>query len=242
MDIRNSFLKLPLILSVISASNTFAAKCQGPDGNWYSYGDPLCDSRVIKAPPPSPKEIIVPDIPEGKVSSYALSPYTVEKGYPKIVAKYGSRLPEIEAFRKMAAKAALDSGKCDYVEMSELSDSKSTIDHLQFWVDCRNKERIYIDESQLKNGARAMTQSEKSWTQDAALAACRRAIKERALIPGEVDIHGVLGTSFYKAPLTHNVVLNMDFDAKNAMGVELPYAAICHFEPGEVGTIEIKPR
>jgi len=51
-----------------------------------------------------------------------------------------------------------------------------------------------------------------------------------------------LGTSFYKAPATHNVVLNMDFDARNAFGVEIPYTAKCHFTPGEVGSIEIHPR
>ena len=63
-----------------------------------------------------------------------------------------------------------------------------------------------------------------------------------SLIPSEVDIHTILGTSFYKAPVTHNVVLRMDFDAKNAFGTEIPYTATCHFQPGEVGTIEIEPR
>lgn len=53
----------------------------------------------------------------------------------------------------------------------------------------------------------------------------------RVLIPSEVDIHTILGTFFYKAPTTHNVVLRMDFDAKNAPGVESPYTATRHFAP-----------
>ena len=74
------------------------------------------------------------------------------------------------------------------------------------------------------------------------MSACREAIKARALIPSEVDIHTILGTSFYKAPTTHNVVLRMDFDAVNAFGKEIPYTATCHFAPGEVGEIEIQAR
>lgn len=176
-----------------------------------------------------------------KISSSALSPYT-QKGYPKTIAKYGSRLSEIESLRRKAAEMAVDSGKCDYVLMSELSDSKSSLSHLHFWVDCKNKQRIYLDEFQIKKGSQVLTQEEKSWNETSALSACKKAIKSRALIPSEVDIHTILGTSFYKAPTTHNVVLRMDFDAKNALGTEMPYTATCHFEPGEVGTIDIQPR
>ncbi|EKO3969241.1 hypothetical protein EF707_08325 [Vibrio fluvialis] len=83
-----------------------------------------------------------------KISSYALSPYT-KQAYPKTVKKYGSRLKEVERFRRKAAEMAIDSGKCDFVEMSDISD-KSSIQHLIFWVDCRNKQRFYYDEFQLK--------------------------------------------------------------------------------------------
>ena len=176
-----------------------------------------------------------------KISSSALSPYT-EQGYPKTVAKYGSRLKEIEALRRKAAEMAVDSGKCDFVVMSELSDSKSDLQNLNFWVDCKNGERIYLDEFQIKKKSPVLTQQEKSWTQESAMSACREAIKARALIPSEVDIHTILGTSFYKAPTTHNVVLRMDFDAVNAFGKEIPYTATCHFAPGEVGEIEIQAR
>lgn len=175
-----------------------------------------------------------------KISSSALLPYT-EPSDP-IITKYGSRLREIETLRRKAAEIAVDSGKCDYVLMSELSDSKSDLKHLYFWVDCKNGQRINLDETQIKKGSTVLTQEEKSWTKESALAACRDAIKVRALIPSEVDIHNILGTSFYKAPTTHNVVLQMNFDAKNALGAEVPYTAICYFAPGEVGTIEIQPR
>nr|VFJ48389.1 MAG: hypothetical protein BECKDK2373B_GA0170837_102035 [Candidatus Kentron sp. DK] len=176
-----------------------------------------------------------------KISSSALSPYT-KKGYPKTIAKYGSRLSEIESLRRKAAEMAVDSGKCDYVLMSELSDNKSSLNHLHFWVDCLNMQRIYLDEFQIKKGSRVLSEEEKSWDKTSARTACQQAIKDRALIPSEVEIHTILGTSFYKAPITHNVVLRMDFDAKNVFGTEIPYTATCHFKPGEVGTIDIQPR
>lgn len=91
-----------------------------------------------------------------KIRSSALSPYT-KQGYPKTVAKYGSRLAEIESLRRKAAEMAVDSGKCDYVLMSGLSDSKSSLNHLHFWVDCRNKQRIYLDEFQIKKGSQVLT-------------------------------------------------------------------------------------
>ncbi len=176
----------------------------------------------------------------GRISSYALSPYT-PKGYPKTIAKYGLRLTEIEVFRKLAAYMALESGKCDFVEIAELSTS-STINALKFWVDCQNRERIYLTESEIRKGSAIRTQAEKSWTKPTAISACKKAIKDRALIPSSADIHEIFGTSYYKAPTTHNVVLNMDFDVINALGNEIPYTAKCHFKPGEVGTIEIRYR
>jgi len=176
-----------------------------------------------------------------KISANALRPYTAQ-GYPKTVAKYGARLKEIEILRKKAALIATDSGKCDYVLMSELSLSRSKPNHLHFWVDCRNKQRIYLDEHQIKTSSPILTQEEKSWDKKSALVACKNAIKVRTLLPSEVDIHTIFGTSFYKAPVTHNVVLRMDFDAINALGIELPYTATCNFEPGKVGEINIQTR
>jgi hypothetical protein len=176
-----------------------------------------------------------------RIEPYALSAYTAKNGYPKLVSKYKSRLREIETLRRKAAEMALDSGKCDIVEMSELSD-KSSLQYLKFWVDCKNGQRIYLDETQIKSHAQVMTQAEKAWSKADSMRACQAAIKERALIPDALDIHSLSGTSFYKAPVTQNVVLQMDFDAKNAMGVNMPYTSTCFFEPGAAGSIEIKPR
>ena len=177
---------------------------------------------------------------EERIQSYALLPYT-EQGYPKTVREFRSRLPEIERYRRKIAEIALDSGKCDKVEMSELS-TDSSIRSLKFWVDCTNGQRIYLTEREIDSKTAPLTQEDKSWSRKDATKACQNAILDRALIPGTVKIRSLTGTRFYKAPLTHNVVMEVNFDAENAFGTKIPYSATCHFEPGKVGTIDIKMR
>lgn len=177
----------------------------------------------------------------GKIDPSALYPYTTKGGFEKTIKKYGSRLEEITIFRKQAAEKAIDSGKCDSVYASELSD-KSTLNHLNFWVDCNNGERIYLDEHQLKNNTEVLTQQELAISKSDAMVACEKSIRSNAQFPSSIDIHHFIGTSYYEAPTTHNVILEMDFDAKNGFGNELPYKAICTFPVDEEGSIEIKRR
>lgn len=178
----------------------------------------------------------------GKIDPSALYAYTKQGGFEKTISKYGSRLKEIERFRRKAAEKAIDSGKCDSVVTSELSDSKSSLKHLEFWVDCNNGERIYLDENQLKNGGEVVTQKEKVVGEADAMTACIDGIKANASFPSSVDIHYLSGKSYYVAPTTSNVVLKMDFDAKNALGAELPYRAVCTFPAGGEPSIEIHQR
>jgi len=239
-----SIMKTTQYISIDDTTTVFE-ECTKGDWSWVRVLEPdwLQDSHRgwVESKHLDKGQDIGDDKYARKISSSALSPYT-EQGYPKTVSKYGSRLKEIETLRRKAAEMALDSGKCDFVLTSELSDSKSDLQNLNFWVDCKNGERVYLNEFQISKNSPILTQQEKSWTQESAMYACREAIKARALIPSEVDIHAILGTSFYKAPTTHNVVLRMDFDAVNAFGKSIPYTATCHFAPGEVGEIEIQAR
>lgn len=177
---------------------------------------------------------------DARISSVALIAYT-KQGYPATVEKYGSRLTEIEHYRRRTAEMALESGKCDIVNIVDLS-IESRLNHLKFWAECANGQRIYLTENEIDADSEVLTQEDKAWTEAAARQACREGIKERALLPSEVKFHTLLGTKFYHAPLSHNVILEMNFDATNAFGVKVPYTATCHFEPGKVGTIEISLR
>lgn len=83
-----------------------------------------------------------------KISSYALDPYTKE-GYPKTIKEFGSRLSQIETYRRKAAELAIDQFGCGFVEIIELSTS-ATIKHLVFFVDCDDyNKRVVLDEIEI---------------------------------------------------------------------------------------------
>jgi hypothetical protein len=176
-----------------------------------------------------------------KIHPSGLSPYTM-KGYPKTVAKYKTRLKEIESFRRRAAELILDSGKCAFIEYVELSDTKSSLNNMTFFADCRNGQRVYLNEKDITKRKKVLTQAEKSWNKETAKEACIDKIKSSAILPSELDLHHFTGTSVYKAPTTQNVVVKINFDAKNLLGAELPYTATCHFPPGKAGTVDIQFR
>lgn len=174
------------------------------------------------------------------IRSYALDPYTPDQ-YPKLIAKYKTRLKEVQVMRRRAAEMAIDSGKCDYVETVEISDSKSALRDVRFFVDCTNQERFYLSENEIKNSSPARAESEKAWSTDSARTACRELIKDNATIPSSVDIH-VFGSDVYRSQTDGRVVIKFNFDAKNKYGAEVGYVANCYFEPQRAGTLEISLR
>lgn len=172
-----------------------------------------------------------------RIRAYAIDKYTSTQ-YPKLSAKYRSRLTEIEKFRRTAAERVIDSGKCDYVENVQLSD-ESSLRSLKFFIDCANQNRIYLTEAELKSGAEVRTQAENSWDEGEAIVACRGMTKRSATIPSSVNFHSFTGTSAKTAKTTGNVQVLLDFDAKNGFGAEIGYTARCIFEPRKQGSIEI---
>lgn len=79
-----------------------------------------------------------------RIRPYAYYPYTVEQ-YPKTVAEFRPRLPEIERHKKAALRKAIDTGQCDFATSVELS-TKSTLTNLIYWVDCENGQRFWFYE------------------------------------------------------------------------------------------------
>ena len=172
-----------------------------------------------------------------RIRDYAIDEYTSAQ-YPKLTAKYRSRLTEIKNFRRTAAERVIDSGKCDYVESVQLSD-ESTLRSLKFFIDCANENRIYLTEAELKSGAEVRTQAENSCDEGEAIVACRDMTKRSATIPSSVNFHSFTGTSATTAKTTGNVQVLLNFDAKNVFGTEIGYTARCIFEPRKQGSIEI---
>jgi hypothetical protein len=81
-------------------------------------------------------------------SAYAIPRYDPEKLSP-LVKIYEERLPEVEKFRRLAAKKALATGKCQRVEADELN-VKSTKESLVVLVNCSSGASFYFNETELK--------------------------------------------------------------------------------------------
>ena len=102
------------------------------------------DQATSKTVATSNKSVLTESDYAARIRPYANSRYTVDQ-YPKTVAEFGPRLPEIERHKEAALRKALDTGRCDFAEIVELS-TRSTIDNLIYWVDCENGERFWFDE------------------------------------------------------------------------------------------------
>lgn len=75
---------------------------------------------------------------------------------------------------------------------------------------------------------------EESRRSSAARAVCRAAIMKNATYPSTVDVHEFWGTAVDVH--RERAIVRMDFDAKNALGNELPYTAFCSVAAN--GTLE----
>jgi hypothetical protein len=179
---------------------------------------------------------------KAEISDYALSHYTADQ-YPKLFAAFGSRIDDVERLRRAAADKAAASPTCDRVEVAELSQDRSSLRDLNYFVDCANTTRFRFSEAELASAGPAASETQKAWGDTEATSACADLIRQNATIPTSVRVHSFLGTSVSKAPSTGNVVVTSDFDAKNAFGTEIGYRAKCYFKPGvATGEIEISQR
>ncbi|MBV6272131.1 DMT family transporter [Alcaligenaceae bacterium CGII-47] len=180
---------------------------------------------------------------EQRIPDYAIDKYTHQE-YPKLVTKYRSRLPEIEKLRRTAAEMAIDSGKCDYAENVQLS-GESTLKSLKIFLDCKNGSRIYLTEAEIKNHEPVKTQKENALDHSEAISQCRSMVRAHAsarsqtMIPSSIDFHSILGTSVRTAPTLGNVIVSIDFDAKNVFNAEVGYTARCIFPPKQPGEIKV---
>lgn len=172
------------------------------------------------------------------IPDYVLTPYR-----PGLFKKFSSRRSEIEKFRRLSAERAIDSGKCDSVEVVELSQVKSTLNDLHFFVDCTNTQRITFSERELKENSAVKTAEERSWDCTEATKVCADSIRSGVDMPSRLDLHTIMGSSCSKAPLTFNVRVDYDFGYKNDYGVQDEFTATCYFQPGESsGSIEVSPK
>jgi hypothetical protein len=166
-----------------------------------------------------------------KIAPDAVTPYT-KKAYPTFYSAWGAAgMKKVNDLMPLAAAKAAASPECNKVELVELSQQRSTPGkNIIFFVDCANRKRFYIDQSQLASAAVAKSQTNKmaALSDSQAKEMCDRAIKVKLNNPLTYD-RQYTTTSVYRAPTNGNVVVEFKFEAKNDLGAPLPHKARCTF-------------
>ena len=178
--------------------------------------------------------------PETKMSPSVFEAYD-KKYFPKLAEKLGASWSRIQSVREAAARHVASSEKCDYVEIAEVSDRSSSEDIVIF-VDCRNRQRMYVSESSLAAGVTGGFQSEKTVSRSHAVQACSDAAKSMTTYPELADMHTWLGSAFSADTTTGNAQVWLDFDAKNAFGVASRFTAHCIFPADGRPEIQVLPK
>jgi len=165
------------------------------------------------------------------------------EGWPKTWKAWGEDgVARIEALQQAAAETAAHSQRCDRVEIVGLSDSRSSPPTRPVvYVDCANRERFYISESDM--GDAVLSQSEKAdrFSEGDAVSACTKALRRELAFPESLD-RDFWSLSARRSKTLGNWVVRFDFSASNALGMDLPHTARCVMTPAGQTEVTIARR
>jgi len=213
---------VPLIISCSSETNTDDQEVSvaEPSAQIEPVVEPDTPVEVVEPPPASPIEIDYSDV---------VIPYT-EKGYPKLYATWGKKwVDDINAMMPLVVKIVAANPKCDAPSIADLSDNRSVVkQEAVFFVDCVNGERFYISQNELTEDTNVEAESDiLSGKPSQYIQPCRDMIKAQLSYPSTFD-ESFGSVSAFKGT-SGNMVVEIDFTAKNAIGAELPQSARCVF-------------
>lgn len=205
---------------------------------------PAASAATPPAAPAASASPAVPAAPEKVDVSQKISPdavFLIEgEGWDRTRREWGSTwIKRInEAMPKVAEKVAHSPG-CDYVELVGLSDRGKPQQQAVFYVDCRNGQRFYVNEDDLKSDDNVVSKNEKTAgiSDGNAIRACEDSVRSQLNFPSTFD-RDLLNTSVYRAP-TGNIAVQFTFQAKNALGAELPQRARCVIDDTGIHPAEI---
>lgn len=215
---------VPLIISCSSETNT--------DDQEVSVAEPSAQIEPEVVPATS-VEVVEPSAPPitpvGIDYSDVAIPYT-EKGYPKLYATWGKKwVDDINTMMPLVVKKVAANPKCDAPSIADLSDNRSIVkQEAVFFVDCVNGERFYISQNELTDETNVEAESDMlSGKSSQYIQPCRDMIKAQLSYPSTFD-ESFASVSAFKGT-SGNMVVEIDFTAKNSIGAELPQSARCVF-------------
>lgn len=207
---------IPLVIGCSSETNT--------DNQEVSIAEPSLQIEPLATPEPAAQ----PAPPVEVDYSHVVYEIT-EKGYSGTYAKWGKEwIDDINRMMPLAVQRVASNPKCDAPETADLSDNRSSPkQEAVFYVDCRNGERFYISQNELTDTTQIEAESEVlSGEPSEYIKPCQEMVKAQLNYPSSFDAD--IGTSAFKGT-SGNIVVEMSFTAKNALGAELPQSARCVF-------------
>ncbi len=131
-----------------------------------------------------------------------------------------------------AAESVIREGMCDEVVDSSPSQSRSSQGKVVFFVDCADKSRFYISESDIKDGFDAGDKAPGDGNGNATqgqIENCRNEIEQEYSSAESIDIHVITG--FGSEVGDYGVVsVRQDFTITNRLGSEERITAICRYQ------------
>lgn len=154
-------------------------------------------------------------------------PYTREGGWNKTIDSWGSAgIKRVQALREEAARTAAANPKCDAVELSEISGSRSRPPTRPVvYVDCKNGERFYLSESDVGSALTSEIDKGKRFSSAELITRCTEEVRAQLSLPSTFD-QSMFSVSDRQGT-TGNRVVEFNFTAKNRLGLELPASARC---------------
>ena len=153
---------------------------------------------------------------------------------------YGMNQQEAEQMRGYTANLMKTDSACHLL----IDAAKSTSREGMFYVDCNDKssntKRYWVSENELKQGTAKKATS--PVPESLANEICNRELKERTNNPSTYDPSLILGTSSRKIERTGRNVVEIEFKASNAFGVDGKYIGRCILEGGSPIEVTIRDR
>lgn len=168
--------------------------------------------------------------PKPVAKDYSHVAYEItESGYPKTYARWGRKwIDDINSMMPLAVQRVAENPACDAPEAADLSDNRSSPQvEAVFYVDCSNGERFYVSQNELSDTTKIQAESDVLGGEPSEyIKPCQEMVKAQLNYPSSLDAD--IGTSAFKGT-SGNIVVEMSFTAKNALGAELPQSARCVF-------------
>lgn len=152
-----------------------------------------------------------------------------QKGFPQTYNRWGKKwIDDINKMMPLAVQLVSRNPKCDVPSTADLSDNRSIVrQEAVFYVDCENTERFYISQNELKSITQIEAESEVlSGEPSEYIKPCQELVKAQLNYPHDFITN--TGTNAFKGT-SGNIVVEIPFIAKNALGTELTQFARCVF-------------